>query len=86
MTDSSPPEDDGDRQALDEQFSLAYEELRRLATSVKRGDGSSTLTPTALVNEVYARYFSEEPPAREAVQAAALPRNARVEISCVAVR
>lgn len=40
----------------------------------------------ALVNEVYARYFSESPPAREAVQAAALPRNARVEISCVAIR
>ncbi len=40
----------------------------------------------ALVNEVYARYFSETPPAREAVQAAALPRNAKVEISCVAVR
>jgi 2-iminobutanoate/2-iminopropanoate deaminase len=40
----------------------------------------------ALVNEVYARYFSEAPPSREAVQAAALPRNAKVEISCVAVR
>jgi 2-iminobutanoate/2-iminopropanoate deaminase len=40
----------------------------------------------AQVNEVYARYFSEAPPAREAVQVAALPRAARVEISCVAVR
>lgn len=40
----------------------------------------------AQVNEVYARYFNEEPPAREAVQVAALPRNARVEISCIAVR
>ncbi|HYE95707.1 MAG TPA: RidA family protein [Rubricoccaceae bacterium] len=40
----------------------------------------------AQVNEVYARYFSESPPAREAIQAAALPRGARVEISCVAVR
>ncbi len=40
----------------------------------------------AQVNEVYARYFSEAPPAREAIQAAALPRNARVEIACVAVR
>jgi 2-iminobutanoate/2-iminopropanoate deaminase len=40
----------------------------------------------ALVNEVYARYFSEAPPAREAVQSATLPRGARVEISCVAVR
>ena len=40
----------------------------------------------AQVNEVYARYFSESPPAREAVQVAALPRDARVEISCIAVR
>lgn len=38
------------------------------------------------VNEVYARYFSEAPPAREAVEVAALPREAQVEISCVAVR
>jgi 2-iminobutanoate/2-iminopropanoate deaminase len=40
----------------------------------------------ALVNEVYARYFSEAPPAREALQVAALPRGARLEISCVALR
>lgn len=40
----------------------------------------------AQVNEVYARYFSEAKPARQAVQVAALPRGARVEISCVAVR
>ncbi len=40
----------------------------------------------AQVNEVYARYFNEEPPSREAIQVAALPRGARVEISCIAVR
>ncbi len=40
----------------------------------------------AVVNDVYARYFSEEPPARETVQVAALPRGARVEIACVACR
>lgn len=40
----------------------------------------------ATVNEVYARYFSAAPPARDAVQVVALPRSARVEISCVAVR
>jgi RNA polymerase sigma factor (TIGR02999 family) len=32
---------------------LAYEELRRLASSVKRGDPSNTLSPTALVNEAW---------------------------------
>jgi 2-iminobutanoate/2-iminopropanoate deaminase len=40
----------------------------------------------AQVNEVYARYFNEQPPARQATEVSALPRNARVEISCVAVR
>jgi 2-iminobutanoate/2-iminopropanoate deaminase len=40
----------------------------------------------AQVNEVYARYFGENAPAREALQVSALPRDARVEISCVAVR
>jgi RNA polymerase sigma factor (TIGR02999 family) len=41
------------RRELDALFSLTYEELRRLASSVKRGDGSITLSPTALVNEVW---------------------------------
>jgi RNA polymerase sigma factor (TIGR02999 family) len=45
--------DDGERRELDKLFSLAYEELRRLAWSVRRGDPSLTLSPTALVNEVW---------------------------------
>ena len=40
----------------------------------------------AIVNEVYARYFSEDPPARETVEVSRLPRDVRVEISCIAVR
>jgi RNA polymerase sigma-70 factor, ECF subfamily len=42
-----------DRQALDHLFSVAYEELRRLASSVRRSDPSLTLSPTALVNEAW---------------------------------
>lgn len=37
------------------------------------------------VNEVYAEFFSENKPARATVQAARLPRDARVEIDCIAV-
>ena len=37
------------------------------------------------MNEVYAKYFSENKPARATVQAAGLPRGARVEIDCIAV-
>ena len=36
------------------------------------------------MNEVYAMYFPENPPARATVQAAGLPRAVRVEIECVA--
>ena len=43
----------GDQLDLDHQFSVAYEELRRLAASVRRDDPSATLTPTALVNEAW---------------------------------
>ena len=38
----------------------------------------------AAMNEVYGRYFGENKPARATVQAARLPRDARVEIDCIA--
>jgi RNA polymerase sigma factor (TIGR02999 family) len=41
------------REALDRLFSSAYEELRRLAASVRRNEASLTLSPTALVNEAW---------------------------------
>ena len=41
------------RHALDDLFSLTYEELRRLASSVRRDDPNATLNPTALVNEAW---------------------------------
>lgn len=42
-----------DHRALDEIYSLAYEELRKLARAVLRSDRAATLTPTALVNEAW---------------------------------
>jgi 2-iminobutanoate/2-iminopropanoate deaminase len=39
-----------------------------------------------IVNEVYATYFKENPPARETIQAARLPKDADVEISLIAVK
>ncbi len=39
----------------------------------------------AEMNGVYATFFSEQPPARATVQAAALPKNALVEIDAIAV-
>jgi len=37
------------------------------------------------MNEVYAEFFNDNKPARATVQAARLPRDARVEIECIAV-
>jgi 2-iminobutanoate/2-iminopropanoate deaminase len=37
------------------------------------------------VNEVYASYFSDVPPARSTVAVSGLPKGARVEIECIAV-
>ena len=39
----------------------------------------------AVVNEIYASYFSNVPPARETVQVAKLPLDVSIEISCIAV-
>lgn len=39
-----------------------------------------------VLNDIYARYYKEPYPARETVQVAALPKNARVEISFIAVK
>ena len=39
----------------------------------------------AAMNEVYAKYFDSNKPARATVQAAGLPKGALVEIDCIAV-
>jgi 2-iminobutanoate/2-iminopropanoate deaminase len=40
----------------------------------------------AAMNEVYAAYFADPPPARTTIQAAALPSGISVEIDCIARR
>lgn len=54
-----------DRENLDQWFSLAYEELRRLAANVRRDDPSATLSPTALVHEAWLK-LAASPPAHAA--------------------
>ncbi len=38
------------------------------------------------VNEVYATFFNDLPPARETVQVSMLPKDVDIEISCIAVK
>ncbi|HMA03899.1 MAG TPA: ECF-type sigma factor [Gemmatimonadaceae bacterium] len=53
----------GERRELDLLFSVTYEELRRLASSVRRSDPSATLSPTMLVNEAWLKLASSPPAA-----------------------
>jgi RNA polymerase sigma-70 factor, ECF subfamily len=70
----TPRENNGSaRAALDDVYSAAYEELRRLAAAVKRRDGGQTLSPTALVNEAWIR-LARTP----AVAGATLPHFKRI--------
>jgi len=42
-----------ERRSLDRLYSATYEELRRLAATVRRGSALATLSPTTLVNEAW---------------------------------
>ena len=73
------------------------EQVLRNLSEVLRAAGSSLdavvkttvfladMNDFAEMNEVYGRFFSENKPARATVQAARLPRDARVEIECIAL-
>jgi len=50
-----------ERRALDHLFSVTYEELRRLASSVRRHDPAATVSPTTLVNEAWLK-LADSPP------------------------
>jgi len=56
-----------------------------LAQVVKTTVFVKDLSEFATINETYAKYFPENPPARSTVEAARLPRDVRVEIECVAI-
>lgn len=81
---------------LEDDITVQTEQVLKNLTAVLTAAGSSLdnvvkctvflkdMGEFAAMNAVYGRYFSENPPARSAVQAAALPLNARVEIEAVA--
>lgn len=56
-----------------------------LAHVVKTSVFLQDMNDFAAVNEVYARFFGENAPARSAVQVAGLPKGALVEIECIAL-
>jgi len=56
-----------------------------LARVVKATVYLKDMNDFAAMNEVYARYFPENPPARSTVEASRLPRDVRVEIDLIAL-
>jgi 2-iminobutanoate/2-iminopropanoate deaminase len=56
-----------------------------LADVVKTTVFLADMNDFAAMNEVYGKFFNENKPARATVQAARLPRDAKVEIDCVAL-
>ena len=82
--------------ASEEPAGQAIQALANLAAVLKAAgsDPSQVIRTTifladmadfAAVNTVYAEFFGDHRPARACVEAAALPKAARVEIDCVAV-
>lgn len=56
-----------------------------LTAAVKTTVYLADMNDFAAVNELYGRYFAQNPPARSTVQVARLPRDARVEIDLIAL-
>ena len=72
-------------QALDSLRAILEESGSGLERVLKTTVFLADLGSFAEVNEVYARFFPESPPARSTVQVAALPRGVGIEIEAVAL-
>ena len=73
-------------QSLKNIKSILAEAGMDLSNVVKTTVLLSDIANFGAMNEVYAEYFTAPYPARAAFQVAALPKNALVEIECVAVK
>lgn len=79
---------------ITEQATRVLENIRGLLQSqgldfgnvVKSTVFLSDMNNFAVMNEVYAKFFTKEPPARSTIQVARLPKDALVEIEVVAAR
>ncbi len=74
------------RQCLTNIRSILAEAGYTMADVVKTTVLMTDLAEFTTMNQVYAEFFQTPYPARAAFQVAALPRNAKVEIECVAVK
>lgn len=73
------------RQALENIKAILSASGSSLAGVIKTTVFLKDMGEFAAMNEVYAQYFPQEPPARSTVEVARLPRDVRVEIEAIAV-
>lgn len=74
------------RQALTNARAIMNEAGLDLKNVIKTTVFLSDMANFAAMNEIYSEFFSEPYPARSAVAVKTLPKNALVEVECIAVR
>lgn len=74
------------RQSLTNMKNILVEAGTDMSAVVKTTVLLANIADFAAMNEVYAEFFTAPYPARAAFQVACLPKNALVEIECVAVK
>lgn len=74
------------KHSLDNLKAILEEAGGSMATIVKTTVFLTDMSDFAQVNEVYATYFDDAPPARSCVAVAALPKGAKIEIEAVALK
>lgn len=78
---------------IEEETEMVMQNLKNILTEagasfsnvVKCSIFVKDMSDFAKINETYGKYFQTNPPARETVEVSGLPKNVRVEISCIAV-
>ena len=74
------------RQSLENVKNILEEEGLTLQDVLKVTIFMADIQDYEAINEAYSEYFQDNPPARSAVQVAALPAGARVEIEAIAAK
>lgn len=83
-----------DQTSIESETNMVMQHLGSILTAAGMGYGHvvkcsiflTDFNDFAKVNGVYGKYFTQQAPARETVQVSRLPKDARVEISCIACR
>ena len=74
------------RQILVNMQTLLQENGLKLDDIVKTTIFLKNMADFSVVNEIYAGFFPEEPPARSTIEVSALPKGAPIEIEAIAIR